>query len=153
MKKMIIALAALCWLTGCGGKNGDAAPESSMTAAVADQPAQQWNEKRYFDRSGNLAGYDSGYSWSWSGSARSYSADSMVAAFNRSLQFPLNFSGWQERDKRPTNPAPAYPAEGHQFFRSWDAIVPVLNTAAHRDSAQAGKQFSGNLRLTGRSSL
>lgn len=63
-----------------------------------NEPKVHYDVKKEYDKDGNLTGYDSTYSWQWSGEGWNMPADSMLEQLNQHFRFldgPWDWSGME----------------------------------------------------------
>ncbi len=98
MKKIFLAALMAMTFAGCHAQEGGFKKDFSSPQGTTTQnkPQERWKVNKRYDDNGNLIGYDSTYSWSYSskGAANSDAdADSMLNAFRRQFNgFPSFFS-------------------------------------------------------------
>ncbi len=98
MKKMILAACLLFSITGCNAQNDNNKKEKVTSGQTTqNNPKVDWKVNKQFDSNGNLIGYDSTFSWSYSTDAggQQLGGDSLMNAFKSGLgsPFPSLFQG------------------------------------------------------------
>ncbi len=138
MKKILLAALLLVAFTGCQAQEtGSRKNFASINDTAAHQKPQVTSKvnKRY-DDSGNLVGYDSTYSWSYSSTGKDddINADSLINAFRKQFDddfpsfFGQRFGGplWNDSllDHHLTNPL--------RFMQQWENHYFDMGKMMHR---------------------
>ena len=98
MKKIFLAALMAVTFAGCHAQEGGVKKDilSPQDTTVQNKPHETWKVDKRYDDSGNLVGYDSTYSWSYSsqgGVTYDVDADSVLNAFRQQFNgFPSFFS-------------------------------------------------------------
>jgi hypothetical protein len=90
MKTIMSLCLSLFLVTGCNAQK----KESKTNDTVSREPRVSWKVNKQYDEKGNVIGYDSTYSWSYSGKSDTdltIPADSVMNSFR--LQFNKEFPG------------------------------------------------------------
>lgn len=86
MKKVVFLLLVAVGSIGCKAQQKNDNQQHIKSEAVAQtKPAENWKVNKKYDDKGNLIGYDSTYTWSYSsnGELPSAEADSLFSAFHK----------------------------------------------------------------------
>ena len=109
MKKTFLAALLMVTITGCHAQEGRSKKDlsSPQDTTTQNKPQSSWKVNKRYDDNGNLVGYDSTYSWSYSGKGiaiNDVETESMFNAFTKQLDdgFPSFFGqrfgmpGWND---------------------------------------------------------
>lgn len=106
MKKVAFSLFLALLVAGCNGQEShknsknDLAQVQKSTDTLNPKPKIQWKVNKKYDENGNVIGYDSIYSWSYSNRGNvppEINADSIMQSF-RSLSNDNFPSFWEDQD-------------------------------------------------------
>ncbi len=141
MKTLVVMLAVALFAVGCDAQNQSG--EKSEMQVQKDQknsPKESWTVKKEVDENGNVIGYDSTYTWSYStmngdslmvnvdslmNSFQSYFDESMPSVWNHSLMDPMLRDSLLGRDLFSDN----------YFHRRWkDDFFDMDKMFQHMDS-------------------
>jgi hypothetical protein len=99
MKKLLFLLPILVMTVGCNAQHKQNEKQENQTTETRqdNKPQVSWKVNKKYDDKGNLIGYDSTYTWTYSskgGKVHNVQADSVMAAFRKQFnaQFPSIFS-------------------------------------------------------------
>jgi hypothetical protein len=99
MKKgMLLLLLATCTIS-CNAQYNQNEKQQKQITVDANKPKISWKVNKKYDDKGNLIGYDSSYTWTYSakgGKVHSIEADSVMAAFKK--QFNAEFPSFFNKD-------------------------------------------------------
>jgi len=96
MKRLFFTCLSLLMVTGCQAQT-DKSKTFSRDADTASQPKVSWKVNKQYDDKGNLIGYDSTYTWMYSGRSgkdMTVNMDSVMGSFRRQFNtdFPALFN-------------------------------------------------------------
>ena len=97
MKKLLFILPVIMLTTGCNAQHQQNEKQLKDVVATQDnKPQVSWKVNKKYDEKGNLIGYDSTYTWTYSSKGKTHSVqtDSVMAAFREQFnaQFPAIFN-------------------------------------------------------------
>ncbi len=111
MKTFVVALAVALFTSGCNAQ--DHSEKGSDKKDLKNMPKESWTVKKELDENGNLIGYDSTYTWSYSTqngdtlslnvdsvmrSIKSYFSKTMPPVWDQSLMNPMLNDSLLRRD-------------------------------------------------------
>jgi hypothetical protein len=97
MKKLLFILPVIMLATGCNAQHKQNEKKQGDIVTTQDnKPQVSWKVNKKYDDKGNLIGYDSTYTWTYSNKGKTHSvqADSVMSAFREQFnaQFPSIFN-------------------------------------------------------------
>lgn len=104
MKRVAFSLALILMVAGCNGQDADRNSKKDLaqvqksTDSLDPEPKVQWKVNKQYDENGNVIGYDSIYSWSYSNHGNippEMGMDSIMQSF-RSLSNENFPSFWED---------------------------------------------------------
>jgi len=92
MKKVLLLLLLATGTISCDAQHRqNEKPQKEVTTIDENRPQAKWKVNKKYDDKGNLIGYDSTYTWTYTskGKVHSVEADSVMAAFKKQFDMEL----------------------------------------------------------------